>query len=656
MELIFCISFSILFFLLAQFAGGLIFAVLGLQNNKRFVDFFFRLFVGICLLVFAYEFLHAGIWSTIPLMLIPGIIIWFTVKQKRSSSFFTGIFPPVKWLAIGTFIVIGMSFYLHYFFESFTMQQDSAYYLKISESLRLTGMENTRHFRNIYSDLLHGVEPYHYFELWLAASFMDLSGGLISHLSALRVCSYGLILSTCVMGLIALCETIYGKVNVWHLVLGLLFLFFIPNICQYVFNYEKHFNYPIECNPINRLNFRTYWMFLMPLLILGFRKEYFLATISVLLLPCISITTAPAILATVGFLFLSNRWTKFYSRKEWFFIAVVLFVFALGCFVVLSMFKIKNVESMYSFSPAYIIDYFKSSWKAVVYFLGIQVVNLLVVFGPFLVLTIVLASRIAGLRKFVAEYKFLLLFVAFVNIAGIVIFQGASFMNNAYQFAFIGYCSVCLVLFVLINALVQKSANKLFRVSFSIVVFGFLVFSALKLVGISRTSLFAGHDIQAKERPAYSQKYLNEVRDEMKTIQAKPGAFISDSVYYNRMYYSKRLPDFYFPGLSYYIFGIADNSYQFCLSDTSAIYYGYTGEKRDLIFLHHGVASSLFYQDFFKPGYTPIGEKRKMAIGKYGIRYIIMTPGAKVDEEWSTLIERSYTDKQTGQQFLVLRQ
>jgi hypothetical protein len=184
----------------------------------------------------------------------------------------------------------------------------------------------------------------------------------------------------------------------------------------------------------------------------------------------------------------------------------------------------------------------------------------------------------------------------------------------------------------------------------------FLIFSAFRLVGISRNSLFAGQELYHDGYKKYSGEYLDAIQQLVKDKEHQPGGYIGDSAYYEKMYYSKRLPDFYFPGSSYFIFGISNDSYQYCLSDTSAIYFGYNGTDRDKKFLHQAVHASLFHRDFYSENVLSQGEKRKAAIEKYHLGYIILTRGVQPDKEWESLIEKKFTDKNSGEAFVALRQ
>ncbi len=643
------------FLTIAYFLGAVVFSLCGKSDNVKFVDFYYRLFVGFVLLVLAFAVIKSLAHTTLLLLLIPAFIFWYKKKSKRGNSIFYNLLPSTQWVLITFSIVAILVYFMHHFFESVTMQQDAANYLKMSEAMQLTGQENTRHFRNVFSDSFQGIEPYHYFEMWLGALFMNISFGTISHLECFRVCAYVSILTMSVLGLIAICETIHRRVTFIHIITSLLFLFFIPNVVQLFFDYEHHFNYGIECNPINRLNFRTYWMFLMPAFILIIQKEYFLSFIALLLLPAVSITTTPAVFGALGMLFLANRWTKYLNKKEMRLLLLTVLSYVVGLLFLISAFKMKKVPALYSFTPDYIIGYFKNSWKAVTYYIGIEFVNVLVVFSPFLLLLVALRGRKTEAKQFINENKVMLSIAFAFIVSGIVFFQMASFMNNAYQFVFISFCVFAISCFVLFQKRIEGYENESSMVMASLFLCVFLLFSAVRLTGISRKSLFVGQELYSKSYKTYSYDYLKEMESELLKLNDRPGAYIGDSSYYEKMYYSKRLPDFYFPGSCYHIFSIVDNSYQLCLSDTNAIVYGYNGTQRDLTFLHQSIAASLFHREFYQEIAKSVGEKRSEAIEKFKIAYLILTPNVLVDKEWSDKIRKTILDENTGEKLILMK-
>ena len=58
---------------------------------------------------------------------------------------------------------------LHAFPVNGYKQADGFFYLKIAEGMNASGQENISHYFNLYNKDFHGVEPYHYFEIWITA-------------------------------------------------------------------------------------------------------------------------------------------------------------------------------------------------------------------------------------------------------------------------------------------------------------------------------------------------------------------------------------------------------------------------------------------------------------------------------------------------------
>lgn len=655
MAYVICTILIVLTVLFAGMVGACLRSFVPTDADRKEKEFFFHALLGLLIIVIAYATVKSLAHSVMIVALVPLFALW-NVRNRSTGSFqWASIFPDLRTVAVVTVVSAVVSGILYFTFETITLQEDSGNYLKIAESLRLTGQENTRHFRNVYSELFHGIEPYHYFEMWLGAFIMEFSGSFLPHLLAFRVVAYGIILTLTVLGLVRAFEK-YGASSLWlNTAFALLFLYFVPNIFQLFFEYEKHFSYPVISNALVRLNFRTYWLFLLPPVILFMQKDNYRALLWMLFLPVISFTAAPAVCGALGLIVLFNRWLKLVSRKDalkFFGIMAAVGVLLLGMFSVL---KMKEVGSLYSYTPDYIIGYYMLSWKAIVFTLFMEGVNVLLVYGPYMLLLLLIPGSLAGIKKFLIENRSLLIVVVFMTMAGIIFFQLTSFMNNAYQFTFIGYCAVTIVLPVLAFKASREFPGKYKQAvvyTFSVLL---VLFSAYRLNEMNTQSVFNGATTYEKGKINYDSAYLAEFKAALKDEHA-PGAFVGDSAYYQVLYYSKRLPDFYFPGSFYFSCTFTNDAYQYCLSDTAAIVYGYNGTARDRGFLSRAIQSSLFYMDYFQRGASgSIGERRKLAIQKYGIAYIVLTPGVRPDDEWSNLIEKEIVDKNSGETLVLLK-
>src|ERR1041385_6178053 len=97
--------------LVSWFAGALIFSWSGHNENHRVQDFFFRLLTGIAALVLFYVLLKTGGRSSLLLMIVPGILVWWKNKKTRTGSFMQGITPPLKWMLF-SFLLAGLVVFL----------------------------------------------------------------------------------------------------------------------------------------------------------------------------------------------------------------------------------------------------------------------------------------------------------------------------------------------------------------------------------------------------------------------------------------------------------------------------------------------------------------------------------------------------------------
>jgi len=133
----------------------------GIGNKYGFA--FYSLVFGLLIIISIYSLIVAkGI--TINVLVIPLLLV--LVKTSRNT-----VIPKhgtIPYLETGVIVLLSVAV-LHFLPESEYKQNDSLYYLKIAESLNRTGQENTHHYYNRYSDVFHGTDPYHYFEIWCTA-------------------------------------------------------------------------------------------------------------------------------------------------------------------------------------------------------------------------------------------------------------------------------------------------------------------------------------------------------------------------------------------------------------------------------------------------------------------------------------------------------
>src|SRR5688500_18466766 len=63
----------------------------------------------------------------------------------------------------------------YYFALKFSMRNDVAYYVKISECVIPQGIENPYHYYNYENSIFKGNVPYHYFEMWFGGIIFQVN-------------------------------------------------------------------------------------------------------------------------------------------------------------------------------------------------------------------------------------------------------------------------------------------------------------------------------------------------------------------------------------------------------------------------------------------------------------------------------------------------
>jgi hypothetical protein len=638
--------------------GHLLLNLAAYSDQKTDRAFFFRLFTGTIFIVASYAIIRSGGRTAQLLFMIPAIFLFFIrIKNKNALHSVLKFYPPtIQQLGVFVFFTAFISFWLSHFFESQIIQKDIAYYLKIAESLNLTGQENVRNFKNVFSNDFHGVEPYHYFETWLAALAMKISDPFTTNLVALRVISYGYILVLVCVGLMSLAEQIFRtQPRIYFAGIVLLLLFFIPNFLDLFINYGSHFSFQVESNALLRSNFRTYWLGLLPVVLLAAKKQHYRASIVALFLPVFSVTTVPAIFSTLFLLVVMNWKLKLVTRKEAWYILLGIFSMAIGYYLLGALFQVKSANIYQQLSIRGILDYYKAIWKAIVYVTAMTVFVFLILYLPVLLVL----GFAAGKRRILfifSEYKFLFVFTFILLVSGIGIYQAFTFMNNSYQMAYISCVALTLVVFMLFMIVyAELKTDQELRARFVLILgIGMLGFSAIFLFHPSRSSLFVSDNSEQPSMQPYSVNYLKQLDNYFEThSENRIGAYIADEKYYDGLYYSMRMPDVYFPLSTYYIFSQVDNSYLICLSDTADMLYGYHGQERDLVFLK-GIIKAAMFRSAGSDS-VQADQQRIEFIDKYHIHYLVLTPGVHVSAAIQNRVEAEYVDDKTGEHFLALK-
>lgn len=141
--------------------------------------------------------------------------------------------------AIPVFTIASVTFFRFDLFAYQMQHQDFFAYSKFCQGIFESGNENYFRESNIlFPEIFHGLNPYHYFELWLNIFFGNLFK--VSYLKSLLLISYPLLQLTCLFGIIHLINSIIPEKYKFTTLLFLAFIviFIQPIYFEFYDNYE----------------------------------------------------------------------------------------------------------------------------------------------------------------------------------------------------------------------------------------------------------------------------------------------------------------------------------------------------------------------------------------------------------------------------------
>jgi hypothetical protein len=650
--------------ILITFLSGLLFYISGRvllsvfdKRDESYSTFFLSFVTGLTGIVVLYSMLKSGFRTVNLLILVVGVLIFILYRKKLARPKISGLFFLRH---VGGLFLLSVCFVFlfNFAFESKTIQADSNYYLKIAESIKLTGQENTHQYKNLYGNQFHGIEAYHFFEMWLASFIMEFSDHFLSTLVIFRIVAQSIIMSGVILGLLSLAETLKKRsLSVWDKLFTLFFsVFFFPDYLDLFAIRADFFHYTVESNLLIRPNFRTYWLFLIPPVLFLLRKNYRMFVLTILILPVISVTTALPVYGTLALLLIGNFKFKYLGELNTIKSIAVLFLSGLLFFLVLTIFKIKNIEPYYSFTLESILAYYKINYKAVIYLIFNVTLHAMILFLPFYFTVYILKGKLR--TGFFIRNQLLVLFFLLLLACGIISFQIFTFMSNTYQFAFISYVGLALFLYTYVFY-EEKTAVEfnLYKQAIPVILTIYMLFSLNKINPFKMPTIFSTLRSEFPQT-GYSEEYLENINNFFSSQKnTAHGAYICDSLYYQNKSYAQRMPDIYFLPSSYYISSKCSYSYEFCLSREKDLLYKLDDGAQNQAYLKYSYTSTPFYL-YAKKHPALAGNfsaLRNNFLLENRIGYLLLTKNIRIDSSLSLLIKKIISDPNTGEKFLALK-
>lgn len=434
----------------AYLLGRIILQQKPFSNNG---SFFIPIYIGIISFVFISSIYLTNGQTINWALLLPGILVVLYYRKNNATSSGTEYKKAIELYSLFNLLYIISAIILFIFPYAWSIDNDIVFYSKISENLTSNGYENTFHFYNNYENTLHFKTPYHYFELWLNGIIDLFVGNQSSNLVLLRLLTYPFMMALFLTGIYELFILPHFSSMKKRLVFIFIFILLILTNYNWIFN---AFNNPwaIYYSIIDRANFIIYYLALLPALFFLYQKDLKMAVSFLLFLPIFSITTAPAIF-TGTVLFILLLWVfKKISFESTFRLILPVLITALFIF---AFYRFLGSDLSYFYGKSITVtDLLNESlqlWKSILFMVITLHVRLLIFFIIVGLITYIIAKRY--LKPLWGKYDLMFYLIFFITSSGIIIFQIAPTLYDTYQFPYIGYCAVILVLMLLMMEVIR---------------------------------------------------------------------------------------------------------------------------------------------------------------------------------------------------------
>ncbi len=621
----------------------------GKSSSPVYERLFLHFLAGLLVVISIYSIVVTK-GRTVNVLMLP--IIYFLLRNPDVDNAVVSEKPQTsRWVIFGetVFICLLSVLILNLFPESEYKQADSFFYLKIAENLNETGQENISHYYNQYNVTFHGMEPYHHFEIWITAFITRFTQSYFPSILIERVVTYGILLTSMLIGLYYLVEAILKKkisgaqkIFCWSL------LFILPNVLGYFPWLYNVFVSDFEGNVLERPNFRIIYLLFIPLFVeLNYQKSLSLKSVLILLILSVvsfkfTVVLLPGLLLYGAYLvFIKNG-----SHKNiW--LSVILFSIAFGGMYYL--FPVSKIPSLYAAKNLDFVWQTIHGFKFIFFSIVTSIIYILLIVVIFLFpLWLMFKNSVfVQLRNWVTQFKFLF----FIAVISLLLARILYLKDNAYQFLFITHIIVTWAIWMIYLKTLSTSV-KTSHYYLSVIFLSFLWFAKPVFSGEASINTFSQNGNFIYGGVKYSTAYLNQVKTYFKYQPEVIGGYIADSNFYRSTYYSRRNPNVYFLPITYIIAASRNRNFEFCLSDTSALNTELTNPLH-YDYLQNAINRSQFFQFRLNNPALNYQQGVEIFIKQYRLQYLFVTKNYNLNG-LNKLVRKTFTDANTGERFLVL--
>ena len=646
--MIFYLFFRYWFILILLLALSYGLGALFIRTEKKapFYLAFHRVFIGLIGISALFAVVRSQGW-TIQLLFLPWLFYLIQTERKINSSTVplrqhNSLKALIPYFLLASTLVFSWAFLYRiqaapfpFFIPSGTalLPNDVHIYSLRSYYLGQSAWENYFGVYNTFDSNFHGLNPYHYLELWLNAGINSLLGGL--SVLNLSLVTGPLLQLLSFLGLLAIVEY-FRPVKGIHILLALSFLFTAG-----LYLFYGRIGFPALSLPIVSYPFKlvTYYPFLIGFILAALYRQAFKAILLIMALPIATFVALPSIAALLLLICLANPLLKFSTLSSLKIMAfAILLLGGIGLFYNVmpepsanSTFTVEGGEL-----SSLLMNFFKDSSVYIQRF-AYALTHWGLLYGPFILIgywTKAFWSKQAFLL-----YSFIfLLFGAAACYALLGAFAQASqlFYNVVFSF------SNCLVILVFIQAYHFFPKSFSWKTGITSVLFMLTLSTQCYLV-------YEKH-ILPKQEKAYSTAYLMQIQEwaVAGTLSPIGGALKGAEDYTSE--YAKMTTGYV---LGYYLQFMRDGITTVSMSDFE-IPINPKEERNNL----KDIQSGAFYQFVARQKkaqtFTSVEDSKRKFILENAINFLILSQNATLPKSLENKIDQILLDSVSGERFILL--
>ena len=635
--------------------AGLVF--LNLKPSGKFFRLFVEMVLGILLIVVIYSIIRTHFF-TVNILFVFLFLFYLFFISKNKIKFINYKNLPQKFTSFHKDIIIiiiaCLPFFLYELFFIYTSSviklpdDDYFFYSKISDSLNYFGKENKFVTLNyLYPNKFNGLQPYHYFELWINA-FISWVFRLSSTYSLLLI-TFPLINTAVFLGLAAFWES-FSKTTVFSFFFIFLFLFAGGTWFAFYKINLLDFITPIESSPFTlygkKLTVIYLFFILFTLLFIKNKKKSAFTVLACL--PIINISIMPAVVGgSIVYLFL-NRFHKNFSFKERnqlliLFVLITVFYYILY-FVIGKTTYSNSYVAENNLLKKIITDYtninnYKFLYGTIVY----RFKRTLIFYLPFIIFSFFILKSVIKNNKDILQIIILVLLFNFIGLC--VSSLAAGLMDDTQLLSNTLAFSNSIIIMVLIYGLciyktISKVIKKIFVLSYTLI-----------LVLICNNIIYCIKDNNSTCLSKYSENYTEQIKTQTKDYPFLLAAGLFSKNNYNEINFAwvfRKSPGNIIRLSHGYRDVININSF---LANNSS----YPMDNFDKFYLENSEFTLFINEQKGNKQFISYEQSQIDFLDKFKIKFVFANKDAVMSELLKNKIDKEIVDSKSGERFYILK-